>query len=144
MPDIKHMIAIDAPLERVHGLVSSGAGFAKWWAEDVTEDGSKKALDLGFFNRTTIYQLKLAHDAKPSETEWHCSSGKEWVGTKLRFKMARNKEQTVLRFEHLGWAAETDYFVSCNTTWGELMFRLKAGAEGKGVGPLFKKNGLAY
>jgi hypothetical protein len=58
--------------------------------------------------------------------------------------MAKNEEQTVLRFKHMYWAAETDYFVSCNTTWGELMFRLKAAAEGKGIDPLFKKNGLAY
>ncbi len=37
-----------------------------------------------------------------------------------------------------------DYFVSCNTTWGELMFRLNAAAEGKTPGPLFSAIGLAY
>jgi len=45
---------------------------------------------------------------------------------------------------HADWAAETDYFVSCITTRGELMFRLKAAAEGKPAVPLFSKTGLAY
>jgi len=36
------------------------------------------------------------------------------------------------------------YFISCNTTWGELMYRLKAAAEGKTVAPLFSATGLAY
>lgn len=51
--------------------------------------------------------------------------------------MSQTKRQSLLRFSHAGWQAETEYFVSCNTTWGELMFRLKAAAEGKNPGPLF-------
>jgi hypothetical protein len=50
----------------------------------------------------------------------------------------------VLRFTHAGWAAATDYFFSCNTTWGALMMRLKAAAEGKSPGPLFVKDGMGY
>ena len=38
----------------------------------------------------------------------------------------------------------TPFFVSCNTTWGGLMFRLRSAAEGKPSGPLFQKNSLAY
>jgi hypothetical protein len=44
----------------------------------------------------------------------------------------------------MDWRAETDYFVACTTTWGELMFRLKATAEGKTPGPLFSATGMAY
>jgi hypothetical protein len=49
-----------------------------------------------------------------------------------------------VRFAQLDWKAETDYFTSCNTTWGELMFRLQATAEGKTPGPLFSADGMAY
>ena len=49
-----------------------------------------------------------------------------------------------MRFTHAEWQAETDYFVSCTTVWGELMFRLKAVAEGKPRGPLFLPGSLAY
>jgi hypothetical protein len=51
---------------------------------------------------------------------------------------------TQVRFTHAGWAAESDYFFSCNTTWGALMFRLKAAGEGKAVAPLFLSDGMAY
>jgi hypothetical protein len=50
----------------------------------------------------------------------------------------------VLDFFHAQWRSETPYFTSCNTTWGELMFRLKAAAEGKPRGPLFRRSALAY
>lgn len=51
---------------------------------------------------------------------------------------------TMLRFSHADWKAETDYVLACNTTWGELMFRLKACAEGKTRGPLFTRSAIAY
>jgi len=43
-----------------------------------------------------------------------------------------------------GWKGETDYFVACTTTWGELMYRLKAVAEGKRPGPLFRMAEMTY
>lgn len=51
---------------------------------------------------------------------------------------------TMMKFAHADWEAETDYFISCKTTWGELMFRLKACAEDKAPGPLFTRNAMAY
>jgi hypothetical protein len=49
-----------------------------------------------------------------------------------------------LHFTHGGWRSESAYFISCNTTWGELMYRLKAVAEGKSPGPLFRAADIAY
>jgi len=144
MADIKHMITIAAPPEGIHPLISTGAGLAKWWAEDVTGDAVKKVLNLGFFDRATVYQLKLLSNDALLEVDWHCGSGNEWKGTRLLFQLAGQKEQTILRFTHAYWQAETDYFLSCNTTWGALMFRLKAAAEGKSPGPLFTKSGVGY
>jgi hypothetical protein len=144
MPNIRHSISIDASPERVFALVSSGRGFSLWWAADVTEAGKDGILDLGFFNRSTLYRLKPSRIAAPSAAEWLCVSGKEWNGTKISFKLAKIAAGTLLQLAHADWQSETDYFVSCNTTWGELMFRLKAAAEGKSPGPLFSASGLAY
>jgi hypothetical protein len=65
----------------------------------------------------------------------------EWSGTRLSFQIALAKSGTLLRFSHAGWRAESEYLTSCNTTWGELMFRLKVAAEGKPPGPLFTREG---
>jgi hypothetical protein len=141
MADIRHSIQIAAKPESVYALVASAKGLGEWWATDITEkDG---AFELGFFNRTTIYRLRLAVNMPPQEAEWMCETGAEWIGTQIGFRLKAGGPGTVLNFVHGGWQAETDYFTSCNTTWGELMFRLKAAAEGKSREPLFLVNGMS-
>jgi hypothetical protein len=144
MPDIKHSIQIDAAIERVHPLVASADGFMRWWAADVTEEKASGNVELGFFNRSTIYGLHAVQIAAPGIAHWLCTSGKEWSGTRLLFDLASQNNKTFLRFTHAGWQSETDYFIACTTTWGELMFRIKATAEGKAPGPLFTATGQAY
>jgi uncharacterized protein YndB with AHSA1/START domain len=142
MADIKHAIAIDAPAERVRSLAASAAGLSQWWAADSTELGTGVA-ELGFFKKSTLYRLRLETQS-PDEILWRCETGDEWNGTRLRFTVRQNGATTDLRFAHEGWAGETEYFTHCNTTWGELMYRLKATAEGKSPGPLFLTESLAY
>jgi len=141
MADIKHAIPIAAPVERVHSLVATAAGLSQWWADDVEESGGK--ITLGFMNRATVYRLRPISIA-PTQVEWECESGKEWSGTRLRFSLQAQDGKTLVRFAHLDWEAETDYFISCNTTWGELMFRLKSAAETQNARPLFSVAGMAY
>jgi hypothetical protein len=142
MPDIRHAIQIAAPPEQIYPLVSTGKGFAQWWAEDIADAAG--ALDLGFFRRATVYRLRLQADEPPTHAAWICETGKEWAGTRIEFGLESRGSSTLLRFAHAGWESDTEYFLSCNTTWGELMFRLKSAAEGKSRGPLFLENDLAY
>lgn len=142
MADILHSIQTPAAAESALPLVSTAAGRARWWAADVAEkDG---AVELGFFNRRTVYRLKLHGRPSIERTEWLCETGAEWSGTRLIFALEPRGTGTLVRFSHAGWKAQTDYFVSCTTTWGELMFRLKAEAEGKPHGPLFTREGMGY
>ncbi len=143
MPAIKHAISIEAPLDKIFPLISAGSGFAQWWAADVTEV-SPEAVELGFFNRQTIYRLHRARAVAPTEADWLVTSGKEWKDTRILFRLTATRTGSQLQFTHADWRNETDYFVSCNTTWGELMFQLKAAAEGKQPGPLFSKDGFGY
>ncbi len=141
MSDIQHSLQVGAKPETIYPLISTADGLRSWWAEDVTEaDG---ALELGFFLRTTVYRLRRLIATPPLEFEWRCETGQEWAGTRITFRLAETISGTLLRFTHGGWEAPTDYFVSCNTVWGELMFRLKGVAEGKSPGPLFAVDGMA-
>jgi uncharacterized protein YndB with AHSA1/START domain len=133
MPDIRHCVQISAASEAVFPLVASSRGMAEWWAEDVRQNGD--TIELGFFNRTTVYKLKSQLQRPNSRTEWRCESGDEWGGTHLIFEVEPAGKGTLLRFTHAGWRDATDYFISCTTTWGELMYRLKSAAEGKSRGP---------
>lgn len=142
MADIRHSVQIAAAAGAVYPLVATEAGFAAWWAEDVTEQNG--AVDLGFFNRNTLYRLRMHAQEPLRRAEWQCETGTEWKGTRLLFVLEPQSAGTLVRFTHAGWQSDTDYFISCNTTWGALMLRLKAAAEGKSPGPLFLKNGMGY
>jgi len=151
MAKIKLLIAIKAPAEKVLPLVSTAAGFAQWWAADVAESGEE--VTLGFFSRASSYKLQRTRSIAPADAaasvgapagEWLCLTGQEWQGTRIVFDLSENKGMTLVRFTHADWRSETDYFTSCTTTWGELMFRLKAAAEGKARGPLFSASDMAY
>jgi len=142
MPDIQHAIQIASKPETIYPLIATAAGLGSWWAADITE--SAGAVELGFFNRTTVYRLRLTVDKPPAQADWICETGQEWSGTHIVFRLESRPSATLLRFSHAGWQSETDYFTNCNTTWGELMYRLKAAAEGKSRGPLFLANDLAY
>jgi hypothetical protein len=141
MPDIQHSVQIAAKPEAIYPLVATADGFRKWWATDVTEtDGG---VDLAFFNRTTVYRLRRTIDKPLTEVEWCCETGQEWTGTRISFRLELANSGILSRFTHADWQVATDYFVSCNTTWGELMYRLKASAEGREPGPLFSAAGMA-
>jgi hypothetical protein len=75
------------------------------------------AVQLGFFNRATVYRLRLEVDKPPLRAEWMCETGDEWSGTRIVFRLEGRGSGALLRFTHGGWRSETDYFVSCNTTW---------------------------
>jgi hypothetical protein len=99
MSDIRNSVQIDVPPAQVYPLVSSASGFSKWWAQDVTLRPDE-TVDLGFFNRATVYSLQLVRPATPSEAEWLCLNSKEWKGTRLLFRLNESKGQTLLRFTH--------------------------------------------
>jgi hypothetical protein len=139
MADIKHSIQTSASPAQVNSLVAAAKGFAQWWATDITEPAG--IVELGFFNRATIYRLRVAKEQAPLHVDWICESGDEWSGTHIVFDLEAVKAGTLIRFAHAGWREESAYFTSCNTTWGELMFRLKAASEGKTPGPLFTREG---
>jgi uncharacterized protein YndB with AHSA1/START domain len=143
MPDIRHSIEIGVSPESLFRLVSSADGLSQWWAQD-TRPADRGAVELGFFNRATTYRLHPEGMVPGRSAVWRCDTGKEWAGTRIVFALETAKAGTLLRFEHAAWREISDYFVSCNTTWGGLMFRLKAAAEGKNPGPLFTAGGLAY
>lgn len=140
MADILHALQIATQPAKVLPLISTAQGLRLWWAEDVTE--SDRALELGFFNRSTLYRLRPI-ESTPMGFAYRCETGQEWAGTRIAFNLAEIKTGTQLRFTHGDWQAATDYFVSCNTVWGELMFRLKTVAEGGLPGPLFRTNSMA-
>ena len=71
---------------------------------------------------------------------WSClGDPDDWKGTRLTWALSKADDGTMLHFTHGNWRATTDYFAMCNSTWGELMYRLKGYVEGKRPGPHWAK-----
>jgi len=140
MPELIHAVEIGAPPKTIFPLVASPAGLAQWLAEDVTP--LPGGVDLGFYDRKVIYRLRGLTLAPPATAAWLAVSGTEWTGTRLIFHMAAKGDGTALRFVHEGWREITPYFISSNTTWGAVLWRLKAVAEGGTPRPFFTRSGL--
>ncbi len=71
---------------------------------------------------------------------WTCHGDHpEWNGTTLTWNIAREDGVSMLRFTHSGWKSVSDFCATCNSTWGELMYRLKDYVEGKNPGPHWKE-----
>jgi hypothetical protein len=79
MPDIHHAITVDAAPNAIMPLVATADGFMRWWAEDVGVNPDR-TVSLGFFNRATIYRLRLVEQTA-SRAVWRCETGQEWEGT---------------------------------------------------------------
>src|SRR6516225_9986011 len=101
MPDIHHRLNISARADAVHHLISTAAGFREWWAEDA-DTAPDGRVTLGFFNRTTIYQLRLLHN-DAQRVIWRCETGQEWQGTDLIFTLEGNNTGVLLDFTHANW-----------------------------------------
>jgi uncharacterized protein YndB with AHSA1/START domain len=125
----------------VFEAVSTTKGLRGWFTDDVAADTRVGGVvELGFNKHTVVFRMEVAELERPQRLIWKCVGGPdEWVGTTLTFELAAAPRNACrARFTHAGWASVDGEFALCNTTWGHLMHLLKAYAEGRAPGPLFK------
>jgi len=71
---------------------------------------------------------------------WSCHGDQpEWAGTVLIWDLSPEGGGTTLRFTQSGWKAASEMYAMCNSTWGELMYRLKDYVEGRNPEPHWKE-----
>lgn len=131
MADMHHEIRIDAPPERVFDALATQKGLRGWWTEDSTT-GSRAGdrAEFGFDNRGTIFHMQIDELQPARRLVWTClGDPAEWEGTRLSWELSPAGGATTLHFTHGGWSSTDGYFAMCNSTWGELMYRLKAYVE---------------
>ena len=141
MVDIRHQIPIDASPEKVYAALATQAGLRNWWTADTQADekvGGK--AEFGFSKRGMVFRMKIEKLEPGKQVVWSCHGDQpEWNGTTLTWNIANEDGATVLRFTQSGWKAMTDMCAICNSTWGELMYRLKGYLEGKNPGPHWRE-----
>lgn len=140
-----HEILIQAPAEAVFRLLATREGIAQWWTDDADANPN-----VGYVNRLRFdcgaveMPFRVDRIARPRTLEWTCVTGDkvpgEWVGTRIVAAINTQPDGgTQLAFAHEGWQPGSRTYALCNSTWGELLHRLRAAAEGKNRGPRFTR-----
>jgi len=131
MVDLHHQAPINASAAKVFAAISTTDGNRGWWTADSKVDvkvGGK--AEFGFDNRGMVFHMAVDKLVPSKEIVMSCHGDHpEWAGTKLTWKIERDGDHTSLRFIHSGWKEMTPFCASCNSMWGNLMFRLKAYVE---------------
>ena len=98
----------------------------RWWTGEL--EGSTDKLGDEF-----VYRYQDLHYSKQKITElipgkkvvWRVLDAHlnftedpgEWTGTEITFEVARNRDQTEVRFAHLGLVPEFECFDRCSNAW---------------------------
>ncbi len=137
MADMHHAIGIGASPQKVYEAIATEEGLRSWWTADSTADPEAGGMaEFGFDNRGTVFHMRIEELRPGARVVWSCQGDPdEWKGTRLVWGISPDDGGTMLRFTHGNWCSPTAFFAMCNSTWGELMYRLKDYAEGKRPGP---------
>jgi len=141
MAELKHQIPINAPPAKVYAAIATEAGLKGWWTADTkAEEKVGGKAEFGFDKRGMVFRMSVDELAEGKGVVMSCHGDHpEWDGTILTWTIERNDDQTILRFVHSGWKSMTGFCASCNSMWGNLMFRLKRYAESGKPDPQWKE-----
>src|SRR6516165_9289180 len=96
--------------------------------------------EFSFDRRSVVFRMTIEKLDPGKQVVWICQGGDVPSGTArpLTWTITPEDRGSTLRFTHSGWKSVGDYFAMCNSTWGELMYRLKDYVEGRNPGPHWK------
>jgi uncharacterized protein YndB with AHSA1/START domain len=133
MPDILHRISVDAPPQRVHDLIASTDGIARWWTgrplagEHTT--GSIFSVYFGDAEQPAAVMQVLTDTA--DNVVWRVTDGPDaWIDTRVTFSLRPDGHGgTTLLFTHADWQKASEFMSGCSTNWSAYLTSLKNGAE---------------
>jgi uncharacterized protein YndB with AHSA1/START domain len=141
MAELRHQIPIKAAPQKVYAAIATQAGLRGWWTADSrAEEEVGGQAEFGFDRRGMVFRMDIQQLDPGKRVVWSCRGDHpEWNGTVLTWDLSPQDGGTILRFTQSGWKSITDFYANCNSTWGELMYRLKDYVKGKNPGPQWKE-----
>lgn len=142
MADSLHEIPIEAPPETVYDAWTTSRGLSSWWTKDSRAAGEVGGVNVFVFDGGNVeFHFRVDEQTPAESLRWTGVAAEkmpeEWVGTRIEVDLQGSGGTTRMRFGHRNWKSTKGMYCVCNTTWGELMYRLRDYCEGRGRGPLF-------
>ena len=137
MPDIRHRVAMSAPLARVFEAVATKEGLCEWWTRDGVRGESSEGSRLQFFfgQPEPAAVMEVARLEPLGSVSWDCVAGHDdWVGTTIGFDLSERDGETAVLFSHAGWREPVEFMAHCSARWAYFLLSLKSYLEtGKGT-----------
>jgi uncharacterized protein YndB with AHSA1/START domain len=141
--DSLHEIAVNASALKVFEVWTTKAGLEQWWTADVTVPKNEaEPYVFGFDKGSVKFYFQIVEQLPGVSVRWTAVDGPnmpaEWVDTQIDVRLSIAPEaRTRMQFAHRNWRTTEGFYCVCNTSWGELMYRLRDVCEGRSRGPLF-------
>jgi uncharacterized protein YndB with AHSA1/START domain len=137
MIELDHEIEIEASPNEVYEALVTQVGLRRWWTADSTAEPKEGSIaTFGFGKRSTVFRMRLDELVPGKSVRWTCVGElPEWTNTRLAWSISTQDRATRLHLTHTDPKGTSGSCASRNSTWGELMYRLKAYVEGKNPGP---------
>jgi len=142
MSDIRHRVAISAPLESVYEAVATPEGLAEWWTRDGVRGESREGSKLRFFfgQPEPAAVMEVTRLDPDGHVSWNCIEGAdEWVGTTITFDLTQADNETVVLFTHADWRSPSEFMAHCSARWAYFLLSLKSYQE-TGTGTPFPED----
>jgi len=124
MTDIKHKLTIKTSSDKVYNAITIQQGLRSWWAKQTIAKPEVGFVNIFTFG-TAKNEIKVAALEPDKKVVWDViNSAEEWNGTSISFTLEEKDNKTILRFNHAGWRAVTDFYAECNFAWAQFMTSL--------------------
>ena len=138
MPDIMHLIKINASSERVYQALTTAEGIRNWWTRDAELDSRIGGTGEFRFSHggTVVTKVRVEALNPPVRVGWETISSfrPEWDGTTITFDLRAEGSDTVLSFAHRGFEQAGEIYALTTTGWGYYLVSLQQYLEtGKGA-----------
>jgi uncharacterized protein YndB with AHSA1/START domain len=133
--------SVDQAPEEVFAAITNVRG---WWSQGLRGQSAKVGDEFTYVHEDLHRSTHVVTEAVPGKkVVWrtvdadlrHAKEPAEWIGTEVRFEIARKGDKTELRFMHAGLVPAFDCYESCSRGWsfyvGDSLRRLIATGKGK-------------
>jgi uncharacterized protein YndB with AHSA1/START domain len=128
MADILHLVIIKAPPDLVFSALTTLAGLAGWWTEDVHAEPKAGSIARFHFADRGGSDMEILRLDKSRLVHRRCvahQSSDEWVRTEIFFDLQAQNDATTVRFSHRRWLEASDFFRYCSEKWAVYLVSLK-------------------
>jgi uncharacterized protein YndB with AHSA1/START domain len=130
MPDIMHLLKIEASPDRVYQALTTAEGIRNWWTRDADLDsaiGAEGEFRFPSYGAAHATRVRVTELIPSTRVAWKTTASfrPEWIDTTITFDLRAEGIDTALLFAHRGFPQPDDVYALCNTGWAYYLVSLQ-------------------